>query len=37
MDFDDLHGLAVDEEHAPMAVFEEANPDAPDSNGRRRE
>jgi RNA polymerase primary sigma factor len=31
MDSDDLHDLAVDEEHAPMAVFEEANPDAPDS------
>ena len=29
MDFDNLQGLAVDEEHAPMAVFEEANPDAP--------
>ena len=28
MDSDDLHDLAVDEEHAPMAVFEEANPDA---------
>jgi RNA polymerase primary sigma factor len=31
MDSDDLYDLAVDEEHAPMAVFEEANPDAPDS------
>jgi RNA polymerase primary sigma factor len=31
MDSDDLHDLAVDEEHSPIAVFEEANPDAPDS------
>jgi RNA polymerase primary sigma factor len=31
MDPDDLHDLAVDEENAPIAVFEEANPDAPDS------
>ena len=31
MDSDDLHDLAVDEEHTPMTVFEEANPDAPDS------
>jgi RNA polymerase primary sigma factor len=31
MDSDDLYDLVVDEEHATMAVFEEANPDAPDS------
>jgi len=31
MDSDDLHDLAVDEEQAPLAVFEEANPDAQDS------
>jgi RNA polymerase primary sigma factor len=31
MDSDDLHDLAVDEEQAPMAIFEEANPDPTDS------
>jgi RNA polymerase primary sigma factor len=31
MDSDDLDELAVDEESAPLAVFEEVNPDAADS------
>jgi RNA polymerase primary sigma factor len=31
MEFDDLHNLAVDEERTPMSVFEDANPDSPDS------
>lgn len=31
MDSDDLHDLAADEEHAPNTVFDEANPDSPES------
>jgi RNA polymerase primary sigma factor len=31
MDSDDLHDLAVDEEHTPNAVFDDATSDSPDS------